>query len=149
MSGSSYRAGDGLSSGPARLVVRHPPGPPRVYREGGAGAVEGAVSLLAGQEEVLLCESRGGNPAPLLRWFLADRELTAVQVRRMLVLTVYMTLFQRNESGGGGPGPQWTAVSKLVRTFTPDEDGEVVVCQAEHAALAGRVRQVSIRIHPF
>ena len=37
---SSYQTHDGLSSAPARLVVRHPPSEPRIYTDGRTFASE-------------------------------------------------------------------------------------------------------------
>ena len=73
---SSYQTNDGLSSAPAQLVVRHPPAQPRIYADGRTFVSEREVSLLADREQVLTCESRGGNPAPVLSWHVGD-----VQVR--------------------------------------------------------------------
>ena len=39
-----------------------------------------SVSLVAGREQVLTCESRGGNPAPVLSWWLGDQQLDSEQV---------------------------------------------------------------------
>ena len=97
---SSYQTHDGLSSAPARLVVRHPPSEPRIYTDGRTFASEVifiykylqdkdrknicprqvSVSLVAGREQVLTCESRGGNPAPVLSWWLGDTQLDSEQV---------------------------------------------------------------------
>ena len=38
------------------------------------------MSLVAGREQVLTCESRGGNPAPVLSWWLGDQQLDSEQV---------------------------------------------------------------------
>ena len=103
MSQSSYQTNDGLSSEPAQLVVRHPPAEPRIYTDGRTFASEKQLSVLADREQVLTCESRGGNPAPLLTWWLGDIKLEASQ---------------RNESAASPDIKQWTAVSSLVHTFT-------------------------------
>ena len=103
MSQSSYQTNDGLSSEPAQLVVRHPPAEPRIYTDGRTFASEKQLSVLADREQVLTCESRGGNPAPLLTWWLGDIKLEASQ---------------RNESEASPDIKQWTAVSSLVHTFS-------------------------------
>ena len=51
------------------------------------------MSLVAGQEQVLTCESRGGNPAPVLSWWLGDQQLDSEQVGgsgRVGDLLIYM-----------------------------------------------------------
>ena len=91
---SSYQTNDGLSSAPAQLVVRHPPAEPRIYTDGRTFVTEREVSLLADRDQVLTCESRGGNPAPVLTWYVDN---------------VAVDSEQRNESVATD-AKQWTAV---------------------------------------
>ena len=35
----------------------------------------------AGKEEVLRCESRGGNPAPIISWFIDNSEVKSESVQ--------------------------------------------------------------------
>ena len=118
MSQSSYQTNDGLSSEPAQLVVRHPPAEPRIYTDGRTFASEKQLSVRADREQVLTCESRGGNPAPLLTWWLGDIKLEASQ---------------RNESAASPDIKQWTAVSSLVHTFSKLDNRKTVKCSVYHA----------------
>ena len=125
---SSYQTHDGLSSAPAQLVVRHPPAEPRIYTDGRTFASERELSLLSDKEQVLTCESRGGNPAPVLTWFLDN-----VQVESE----------QRNESVSGD-AKQWTAVSTLVHKFTKSDNDKTVKCSVFHEALTSKVREATL-----
>ncbi len=125
VSQSSYQTNDGLSSEPAQLVVRHPPSEPRIYTDGRTFATEKQLSVLSDREQVMTCESRGGNPAPLLTWWLGDTKLEASQ---------------RNESAASPDLKQWTAVSTLVHTFRKRDDGKTVKCSVYHEALTSKVR---------
>ena len=128
VSQSSYQTNDGLSSSPAQLVVRHPPSQPRIYADGQTFASQRELAVRAGREQVLFCESRGGNPAPALTWSLGDTVLPSTQ---------------RNESQGE-EGRQWTAISKLVYTFTKADNGRALKCSVFHLALSNNVREASL-----
>ena len=109
---SSYQAGDGLSSNPVKLVVRQPPGEPRIYRDDGSFKSDEPISLREGKEEVLRCESRGGNPAPVISWYIDDSEVKSEQ---------------RNETELGD-SKRWTAVSNLFHTFSREQNGKKIRC---------------------
>ena len=128
VSQSSYQTHDGLSSAPAQLVVRHPPTQPRIYADGKTLASDREISVTAGREQVLVCESRGGNPAPALSWLLGDTLLESQQ---------------RNETVGED-GKQWTAISKLVHTFPKEDNGRLLRCSVFHEALTSNVREASL-----
>ena len=128
VSQSSYQTNDGLSSSPAQLVVRHPPTQPRIYADGQTFASQRELAVRAGREQVLFCESRGGNPAPALTWSLGD---------------VVLPSTQRNDSQGE-EGRQWTAISKLVYTFTKADNGRQLKCSVFHLALSSKVREASL-----
>ena len=127
---SSYQTHDGLSSAPAQLVVRHPPTQPRIYADGKTFATEREISVAAGREQVLVCESRGGNPAPALSWYLGDTLLDSQQ---------------RNETVGE-EAKQWTAISKLVYTFPKTDNGRLLRCSVFHQALTTNVREASLAL---
>jgi len=127
---SSYQAGDGLSSNPIKLVVRQPPGEPRIYRDDGSFTSEGPISMPSGKEQVLRCESRGGNPAPTISWFIDNKEVKGDQ---------------RNETELGD-SKRWTAVSNLVYTFSRDHNGKKIRCSIHHEALTRKVREQSLTL---
>ena len=131
VSQSSYQANDGLSSEPAQLVVRHPPAEPRIYTDGRTFASERELSVLADREQALTCESRGGNPAPVLTWWLGGTQLEARQ---------------RNESAASPDIKQWTAVSSLVHTFSKSDNGKTVKCSVYHEALTSKVREAKLSL---
>ena len=131
VSQSSYQTNDGLSSEPAQLVVRHPPSEPRIYTDGRTFATEKQLSVLSDREQVMTCESRGGNPAPILTWWLGDTKLEASQ---------------RNESAASPDLKQWTAVSSLVHTFSKLDDGKTVKCSVYHEALTSKVREARLAL---
>lgn len=127
---SSYQTHDGLSSAPAQLVVRHPPAEPRIYTDGKTFSSELKLSLLSDRDQVLTCESRGGNPAPLLTWYVDD---------------VPVSSEQRNESVSND-AKQWTAVSTLVHKFGKSDNGKSVKCSVYHEALTSKVREASLSL---
>ena len=128
---SSYQTHDGLSSAPAQLVVRHPPAQPRIYTDGRTfSSSDLSLSLLAEQEQVLTCESRGGNPAPVLTWLLDNVALPSQQ---------------RNESVAED-AKSWTAVSTLVHKFSKSDNKKTVKCSVYHEALTSKVREASLSL---
>ena len=70
------------------------------------------ISLAADKLETLRCETRGGNPAPRVVWFVDDKEVASVQ---------------RNETEVGN-SKRWTAISTLAFTFRR-EDNAKGACQ--------------------
>ena len=57
VTGSSYQTHDGLSSAPAKLVVRHPPAEPRIYTDGKTfSSSQLNLTLLSERDQVLTCE---------------------------------------------------------------------------------------------
>ena len=127
---SSYQAGDGLSSNPVKLVVRQPPGEPRIYRDDGSFKSDEPISLREGKEEVLRCESRGGNPAPVISWYIDDSEVKSEQ---------------RNETELGD-SKRWTAVSNLFHTFSREQNGKKIRCSIHHEALTRNIREQSLTL---
>ena len=125
---SSYQAGDGLSSEPARLVVRQPPDQPRIFLANSSALVSGELQVKEGQEEFVECRSRNGNPAPEIVWFLGQDPLAGGR--------------QTNQSEGG----RWTATSRLSITPSRDQDGEMVRCSVRHPALPRRIIEESVRL---
>ena len=110
-------------------MVRHPPAEPRIYTDGRTFASEKQLSVLADREQVLTCESRGGNPAPILSWYLGDVKLEARQ---------------RDESAASPDVKKWTAVSSLRHTFTRLDNGKVIKCSVYHEALTRKVREARL-----
>ena len=126
---SSYEAGDGLSSEAAKLVVRQPPSDPQVFK-GEEYVALNRLSLTAGKLETLRCESRGGNPAPRIVWFINDLEVPSVQ---------------RNETEVGS-SKRWTVISTLEHTFSREDNKRVVRCSVHHEALTRKVREVNLEL---
>ena len=61
-----------------------------------------SLQVRSGEEVELRCESQGGNPAPILRWFIDDQELEGS--------------LQKNESSIGNPR-QWNSYSLIKAGF--------------------------------
>ena len=61
-----------------------------------------SLQVRSGEEVELRCESQGGNPAPILRWFIDDQELEGS--------------LQKNESSIGNPR-QWNSYSLIKAVF--------------------------------
>ncbi|XP_015594587.1 hemicentin-1 [Cephus cinctus] len=64
---------DALTSLPARLLVRVKPRQPRI--EYGGVVLTNSLTLREGQEAVLSCVSRYGNPPALIKWFIGGEEV--------------------------------------------------------------------------
>ena len=127
MTRSSYETGDGLSSQVAKLVVRQPPSLPKIF-QGEALVSASNISVVAGRVETLRCESRGGNPAPRLTWFINNKEVGSVQ---------------RNQSEFGNL-KRWTVVSTLQYRFDRADHQKAVRCSLSHEALTRKVREESV-----
>ena len=125
---SSYQAGDGLSSEPARLVVRQPPDQPRIFLANSSALVSGDLQVREGQEEFVECRSTNGNPAPEIVWFLGQEPLAGGR--------------QSNESSEG----RWSATSRISIVPTREQDGGVIRCSVRHPALPRRIIEESARI---
>ena len=127
MTRSSYEAGDGLSSPTSKLVVRQPPSDPRIFKGEEMISIQ-KLSVESGKQETLKCESRGGNPAPLIIWYLDNLEVSSNQ---------------RNETELGS-SKRWTVISTLEYTFSRGDNGKVVRCTVHHEALTRKVREQSV-----
>jgi len=86
--------------------------------------------LAADKEEILRCESRGGNPAPIISWFIDNSEVNSQQ---------------RNETEIGDK-KRWTAVSNLIHTFSREQNGKKIRCSVHHQALTRNVREQSLTL---
>ena len=83
------------------------------------------MKVAAGQRAELRCESRGGNPAPLIKWFIDDLELLGDFFSVKLIVFVYILstvcLFflgsrQTNQTELNDDG-KWNAVSRIAIPF--------------------------------
>ena len=52
-----------------------------------------SLQVAAGQRARLRCESRGGNPAPLIKWFIDDQELLGRLLSFIFSVIVYLFIF--------------------------------------------------------
>lgn len=71
------------------------------------------------QTEVLQCESRKSNPAPLIKWYLGEEQLRAKP--------------QVNESEDGD-ARRWRSKSTLEYKFQKEDFGKPLRCEVEHPA---------------
>eukprot|EP00094_Tigriopus_californicus_P003980 TCALIF_03833-PA protein Name:"Similar to KIRREL3 Kin of IRRE-like protein 3 (Homo sapiens)" AED:0.15 eAED:0.16 QI:0/0.28/0.12/1/1/1/8/0/621 len=78
---SSYTANDALSSTVGRLIVRIPPSEPRLFYNEAALGLDNDLEIKSDTTGSVRCESRGGNPAPILKWYLDEEELNGASQR--------------------------------------------------------------------
>lgn len=123
---SSFDADDALSSKAAKLIVRIPPAEPRIYYNGQFLSEEKDLSVKAGEAARLRCESRGGNPPALLKWFIDDEELPGSD--------------QKNETDIGN-SRRWNAIGAIEVTFHKEHHGKRLKCVALHEAYPRRARE--------
>ena len=105
---SSHQSDDGLRSAAAKLVVRQPPGPPTIFHDHDFVSST-SISLTADQPSTLRCESRGGNPAPQLVWFVDNKEMPSH--------------LERNETEPDNE-KRWTVISSLHHQFSRTDNGK-------------------------
>eukprot|EP00095_Tigriopus_kingsejongensis_P010153 maker-scaffold575_size133042-snap-gene-0.26 protein:Tk10153 transcript:maker-scaffold575_size133042-snap-gene-0.26-mRNA-1 annotation:"hypothetical protein DAPPUDRAFT_54063" len=162
---SAYTTDDALSSESGRVVVRIPPAEPRIFHD--ESQADNEVThhwprLVCGMEnpdhaeltfranigKKVQCESRGGNPAPVLKWFVDEEELfgsvqrnetdLAAQSRWNAVTQIELTL----NKVPGAPG--FHCHSDL---FGQEHHGKLLKCVALHDAYSRRSRETVVRLN--
>ncbi|TRY76871.1 hypothetical protein TCAL_03833 [Tigriopus californicus] len=129
---SSYTANDALSSTVGRLIVRIPPSEPRLFYNEAALGLDNDLEIKSDTTGSVRCESRGGNPAPILKWYLDEEELNGAS--------------QRNESDLANLR-RWNAVSIVEITLKQEHNGKYLKCVALHDAYSRRSRDTSVRLN--
>ncbi|XP_043482082.1 kin of IRRE-like protein 2 isoform X2 [Leptopilina heterotoma] len=71
---SDFTAQDALASEPARLVVRVSPQRPQIEYADKLILPGSNVTARAGETATLKCTARYGNPSPLIKWYLGEKE---------------------------------------------------------------------------
>lgn len=128
---SSFESQDALASKPARLVVREPPKSFTIIKENVPIEVGTQITVVDGKLETVHCESRKSNPAPVLQWFLGERELRASA--------------QKNVTEEGDDR-RWKAYSVLEYVFSQDDFGKQLTCRVNHPAYANEHEEAAVKL---
>ena len=91
----------------------------------------GQVTVIDGKVETVTCESRKSNPAPSLRWFLGEKELTPS--------------VQNNETEHNDTR-RWRSYSTLEHIFTLNDFGKLLTCKVYHPAYVKSPQQSSVSL---
>ena len=89
------------------------------------------VTVVDGKLETVHCESRKSNPAPILQWFLGDRELRA---------SVQKNVTEDDDSR------RWKAFSVLEYVFSQDDFGKSLICRVNHPAYANKQEETAVKL---
>lgn len=89
------------------------------------------ITVVDGKLETVHCESRKSNPAPVLRWFLGERELRA---------SVQKNVTEDDDSR------RWKAYSVLEYVFSQDDYGKNLICQVNHPAYTGDHEETAVKL---
>ena len=87
--------------------------------------------MVDGKMETIHCESRKSNPAPVLQWFLNDRELRA---------SVQKNVTEDDDSR------RWKAYSVLEYVFSQDDFGKSLSCRVNHPAYASQKEETAVKL---
>ena len=90
----------------------------------------GSISVRADQPQNLFCETRGGNPAPRVVWYMDNTELPSEQV---------------NETEAGDT-KHWRVVSTLAYVFRKEMNGVELKCSVVHEALTRKMREEIVKL---
>jgi len=121
VTGTSFVAMDALASRTARLTVEIAPESVSVqYNHVG---VEESVKVREGVLETISCVTRHSNPAPLISWYLGDKQLVEVEQRNST---------ERQMSD------RWRSEAVLTHKFGVQDTGSVLRCVVTHAGYAPR-----------
>ena len=90
----------------------------------------GSISVRADQPQKLFCETRGGNPAPRVVWYMDNTELPSEQV---------------NETEAGDT-KHWRVVSTLAYVFHKEMNGVELKCSVVHEALTRKMREEIVKL---
>ncbi|RZF37361.1 hypothetical protein LSTR_LSTR010456 [Laodelphax striatellus] len=129
---SDFTTQDALTSTPVRLVVRVAPQRPRIEHRGAQVLPAHNVTVRAGVLSHIKCLSRYGNPPPLIKWILDDKDVTS-------------SSNQTNSPETDNPRT-WLAVSVLNLTLAKDRNGRSLQCIALHESYTSRSMTVDARI---
>lgn len=81
------------------------------------------------QVETLQCQSRESNPAPVMRWFLGDKELLAAS---------------QTNTTEAEDSRKWRATSTLKHKFSKEDFAKLIKCQVEHPAYPTGHQETSV-----
>ncbi|XP_058796810.1 hemicentin-2 isoform X2 [Phymastichus coffea] len=109
---------DALTSPPARLLVRVKPRKPQLEYAG--ALLTTALTLREGQEAMISCVSRYGNPPALIKWFIGDEEVQPMRE-------------QTNATEVDNP-KTWAAHSQLRVRGNRDNHNKPIKCLTMHPA---------------
>ncbi len=89
------------------------------------------LTVVDGKLETVHCESRKSNPAPVLQWFLGDRELRATEQKNVT---------EDDDSR------RWKAFSVLEYVFSQDDFGKNLICRVKHPAYANEHEETAVKL---
>ena len=81
----------------------------------------GQITVVDGKVETVVCESRKSNPAPELKWFLGEKQLTP---------STEYNVTELNDTR------RWRSYSELEHNFTRHDFGKLLRCRVYHPAYA-------------
>ena len=89
------------------------------------------ITVIDGKLETVHCESRKSNPAPVLKWFLGDRELRATE--------------QKNVTEDDDTR-RWKAFSVLEHVFSQEDFGKSLICRVNHPAYTNDYEETAAKL---
>ena len=120
-----------LATSPHLLPFAEPPKSFAIVQNNNAVESGAKVTVVDGKLETVHCESRKSNPAPILQWFLGDRELRA---------SVQKNVTEDDDSR------RWKAFSVLEYVFSQDDFGKSLICRVNHPAYANKQEETAVKL---
>ena len=103
------------------LYITEPPTSFNIIKDKKQVEHGGQIKVVDGEVETVVCESRESNPAPELKWFLGEKQLTP---------SVQNNVTELNDTR------RWRSYSELEHNFTRSDFGKLLICRVYHPAYA-------------
>ena len=103
------------------LYITEPPTSFNIIKDKKPVEHGGQIKVVDGEVETVVCESRKSNPAPELKWFLGEKQLTP---------SVQNNVTELNDTR------RWRSYSELEHIFTSYDFGKLLACRVYHPAYA-------------
>jgi len=148
--------GDGsppMRSRSARLTVRVPPGPPRIFSDQqlaeesnnkGIGEEMVVINVREGETAILECESAGGRPAAQLDWWQDEVGRLPSQLEAITTRNVVGTTDDDRQPGtGAGGGATRTLSSLRLRISRAEHHNRRLLCAASVVPISAAAAAVA------
>ena len=132
--GSRYKCAEiylGLKYTDIYLYITEPPTSFNIIKNKRPVEHGGQITVVDGKVETVVCESRKSNPAPELKWFLGEKQLTP---------SVQNNVTELNDTR------RWRSYSELEHIFTLNDFGKLLTCRVYHPAYAKSPQETSVSL---